>query len=135
MANHYSLSMIIAWWIFKFSDSSFSSLDYCVFFVFSQTFSFHNTPFDSEGRGESASEEASLLWVFFNSIVMARLVLKGAEGLGKPLGKWHWTLEFSPSALSLLLFHGSWGWSKGSGLVKVTTLYLYIGSLSFLFHL
>lgn len=139
MAIHYSLSMIMAWRIFKFSHSFVSSLDHFAFFfdttslVFSKPCSFHNTPntpFDSERRGESASERGGVVGVaFLNSIVMARLVLKGPEGLEEreEKGIGHWSF---PPCPWLLLFHDSWGWSKGMSLVGIATLYLYIGSLS-----
>lgn len=87
MAIHYSLSMIMAWRIFKFCRSSVSSLDYFTLFidttslVFSTTCSFYNTPIPHlilKGVARvRASEDESLVWRFFSSIVTARLALEG----------------------------------------------------------
>lgn len=81
-----SLSVIVAWrgkslycpiLLFLLSNISLSFFD-TMSLVFSKPCSFHstpNTPFDSPRHGDSASEEASVAWRFFNYVV-ARLVLK-----------------------------------------------------------
>ena len=69
MADHYSLSMIIAGWIFKFSHSFLSSLDDCVFFVFFPNLVVFTIPhLILKGAARVQGRQASLLWRFLFSI-------------------------------------------------------------------